>query len=476
MPTSNIKDLVPDRPITLYRAGGKIARFQVTLVATCLGQMRQHFSNTLEDIWLYWKGEHLEYYEQEDKMRLVAEEFLAAYSEALPAEWISHWNDLDSTITKKAYEIHALDLTGISMPELKAHYDQLLATKRSFWALSIFIDALDAGDDHTAIEKIAARHALSSGEVETLLSADFPAYITAWEQELYQVAQGRKSIEQVIEKFFWIRTDYLHFAELDEEYIREEAARAHNVPWVSPRDTRAEILKAHNLATNPLEVFRVLTEWRDTRKRINFTALYALMRILTELLRRYEIPGELLRWKLPHEAEALFTTSLSNEHLERITERSDTSMLLRVQEDGSYVFIEGEDADTAHKELLSRRPQEDSKELKGSIASRGKVQGRVRIVPHPDSPSGKLMQKGDILVTSMTRPEFLPLMKIAGAIVTDEGGITSHAAIVSREMRIPCIIGTRNATEVLKDGDMVEVDADQGIVRVIERGRGNVYK
>lgn len=98
-------------------------------------------------------------------------------------------------------------------------------------------------------------------------------------------------------------------------------------------------------------------------------------------------------------------------------------------------------------------------------ASHGKVKGVVKIINVPaDFPK---LKPGDILVAPMTRPEYLPLMKIAGAIVTDEGGVTCHAAIVSRELGIPSIIGTQVATEVLKDGDMVEVDADLGVVRKI---------
>jgi pyruvate,water dikinase len=77
------------------------------------------------------------------------------------------------------------------------------------------------------------------------------------------------------------------------------------------------------------------------------------------------------------------------------------------------------------------------------------------------------MNPGDILVSTMTRPEFVPLMKIAGGVVTNEGGITCHAAILSRELGKPCVIGTQTATEILKDGDFVEVDADEGLVRKI---------
>ena len=74
-------------------------------------------------------------------------------------------------------------------------------------------------------------------------------------------------------------------------------------------------------------------------------------------------------------------------------------------------------------------------------------------------------KRGDILVSPATNPNILPVMKIAAAIITDEGGITCHAAIVSREFKIPCVVGTKIATKVLKDGDLVEVDAEKGVVR-----------
>ncbi len=81
----------------------------------------------------------------------------------------------------------------------------------------------------------------------------------------------------------------------------------------------------------------------------------------------------------------------------------------------------------------------------------------------------KKMNKGDILVSIATNPDIVPAMKKAAAIITEQGGITSHAAIVSREFNTPCIIGTKIATKVLHDGDLVEVDADKGIVKIIKR-------
>ncbi|OIO27159.1 pyruvate, water dikinase, partial [Candidatus Micrarchaeota archaeon CG1_02_60_51] len=100
--------------------------------------------------------------------------------------------------------------------------------------------------------------------------------------------------------------------------------------------------------------------------------------------------------------------------------------------------------------------------LKGAPASPGKASGPVRVVT--DAKDGYKVKKGDVLVARMTSPDFVPAMKRAAAIVTDEGGMTCHAAIVSRELGVPCIVGTETATRVLKDGMVVTVDAVAGIV------------
>ncbi len=75
--------------------------------------------------------------------------------------------------------------------------------------------------------------------------------------------------------------------------------------------------------------------------------------------------------------------------------------------------------------------------------------------------------EGDIIVSPMTQPDFIPAMQKAAAFVTDEGGVVCHAAVIAREMKKPCIVGTKIATQIFKDGDLVEVDADSGIVRKI---------
>ena len=100
--------------------------------------------------------------------------------------------------------------------------------------------------------------------------------------------------------------------------------------------------------------------------------------------------------------------------------------------------------------------------LSGSPASPGIVTGVVKIIKDPKD--NDLVEKGDILVAPMTTPDFVPAMKRAVAIVTDQGGQTSHAAIVSRELGVPCVVGTQNATKKLKNHQLITVDASAGVV------------
>ena len=96
----------------------------------------------------------------------------------------------------------------------------------------------------------------------------------------------------------------------------------------------------------------------------------------------------------------------------------------------------------------------------------GKSVGKVRIALTPKDSNDLVV--GEILVTSMTSPDYVPAMRRSAAIITNEGGLLSHAAIMSREFGKPCIVGTKVATKLLKNCDMVEVDANNGIVRILK--------
>ena len=104
--------------------------------------------------------------------------------------------------------------------------------------------------------------------------------------------------------------------------------------------------------------------------------------------------------------------------------------------------------------------------ISGVSAYPGIIRGKVKIIF--SAVDFAKINEGTILVTSTTRPDYLPYMKKVAGFVTNEGGLLSHAAILARELKKPCIIGTKIATKVLKDGDEVEVDADKGVVNIIK--------
>jgi pyruvate,water dikinase len=137
--------------------------------------------------------------------------------------------------------------------------------------------------------------------------------------------------------------------------------------------------------------------------------------------------------------------------------------------DGVLEVFSGSEAEDVKKIELSKT--EDLMEVKvkdssiitrGSCASKGIVKGIARVILSPNE--YQRFKQGDILITSMTTPDYSMILQNAAAIVTDEGGLTCHAAIISRELGIPCITGTKNATKRIADGEVIKVDADKGTV------------
>jgi phosphoenolpyruvate synthase/pyruvate phosphate dikinase len=195
----------------------------------------------------------------------------------------------------------------------------------------------------------------------------------------------------------------------------------------------------------------------------------------TELIaKQNEINGDLIKSYSLDEIQLLLETG----------QKVDDSILLERQK--SYVIftqggaiqeITGEDEEV----ILERFKEPDfSKvtEIKGTIANNGKVIGKVNVVAarwdikYEDWLKELYSIKfndGDILLTETTSPDFVPLMKKASGIIADQGGMNSHAAIMSRELGVPCLVGTYYATRVLKTGDLIELDANMGIVKIIEK-------
>ncbi len=182
--------------------------------------------------------------------------------------------------------------------------------------------------------------------------------------------------------------------------------------------------------------------------------------LFDELARRINVSSSLIKDMREEEVrKAIFENSIDFASIE---ERIKKHVICSHGNDVGTILT-GKEADDFEKSFLN--VDIEQKEFKGRIACKGKGVGRARIVLSPKD--FHKMEQGDILVVMNTSPDFVPIMKRAAAIVAEEGGITGHVSVVSREFGIPAVVGISHITRVLRDGDMVEVDAEKGIVRKI---------
>jgi phosphohistidine swiveling domain-containing protein len=236
------------------------------------------------------------------------------------------------------------------------------------------------------------------------------------------------------------------------------------------KERREAIIAEHDLGDEVKEFIELgvrMLHWQDDRKKNLLCGVFFLNLLLDRIAETRDIPLELLKRYLPDE--------LTEDLLERFKEhegeaKARMELSIAVFKRGIsgmdvHIYTD-ETAERIIKEFKKKEKQEQMS-INGMPASRGKASGMVKVCRTKEDFAG--FEEGMVLVTSMTRPEFVPLMKKAAAIVTDEGGITCHAAIVSRELGVPCVIGTKVATKVLKDGDLVEVNANHGQVRKVEK-------
>jgi len=279
-------------------------------------------------------------------------------------------------------------------------------------------------------------------------------------------------------KWPWTQNNYLRAIILDKDYFTERVKEHSKKPkdvkkyianYISnlkkaqkEKEELMDELEFDDYLRLLVKMIDEFTLWQDRRKKANLVADHYIALFLQEANRRSGISMDLLEYTTGPELQDIFDSKEIN--MNAVKKRLELCGIAYTK-DSPEVF-DYKDAVILEKELDDFSQTDIFGDIHGTVANLGKTIGIARIINSPTE--FHKMKDRDILVTSMTRPEFIPIMKKASAIVTDEGGITSHAAIVSRELGVPCIIGTKVATKVLKDGDEIEVNANHGIVRKIE--------
>ncbi len=354
---------------------------------------------------------------------------------------------------------------------------RFLKTNCDFWSTSCFLDILDPFEAKiTDFIFGPKKQSISKEDLQILMTPVRSVYRTE-QSDLQAIRQkseentNTRVIEELLEehakKYWWIENDYEVVKRLTAQDFnkRMKETPAYTDPLKKIEEQKPVLIKKYGLdekQQSRLEQFLELAYLRDLRKKFNQIASYYLITFFRAVATKNHIPTVYADFLVVFDEYARFIQKDSSllDELRLRTHEGIWILIHSSEKRGEYHI---QTAGARKRFLETEKLFSGDRLVYGSTASLGKAIGPAKIVLRQGDFSK--FNEGDVLITGMTRPEFVPLMKKAAAIVTDEGGITCHAAIISRELGKPCVIGTQVATKTFKDDEIVEVNANHGFIR-----------
>ncbi len=299
------------------------------------------------------------------------------------------------------------------------------------------------------------------------------SFFSQEEKELRALAglpldKRKRALIRHCHKYFWLRNSYAGPKYLNEDdFIKrlkgfKKEKRVNNI---GRKNILIKKLKLKHSLKEKIKIIDFASVWQDERKADILRGITYLGKVVDELARRTRVRRDLLYYLGCREILNIKSLEDIKSFKEKLIARQRNTFILMQSEKEIISLPEDSQRILLLKQKLIKKQSKQNGAIHGSIANTGTAVGRVSICRGIESLSK--VRQGDVLVTSMTRPEFMPALKKAVAVITDEGGITCHAAIVARELNIPAVIGTKIATKILRDGMMVEVKGNHGIVNII---------
>jgi phosphohistidine swiveling domain-containing protein len=354
--------------------------------------------------------------------------------------------------------------------------------KEAFSVLTTPMELSFVGESRKELLEMIIRHLHSPRERKELFEKETPealAIIRATKPELY------RALVEYQQKYYWLQNSYGEWTILTIndffEFVRDalknqsikdlqtEYEKLENPEEIIARQNKwLNELRLPEKTVKEIEFIRKTTWLKDERKRHILKMLHPQYRFLHEFARRAGIEPKLMANALIQEIPYVVSKAFPVSKLE---ERRELSIYIAAPQNKS-LLVSGNEAVLFKQKLFGSGKSKTDQAIYGVVASQGTqpvVTGKVKVILNPKD---QTISEDEILVTSMTRPDFMPLMKSAKGFITNEGGITCHAAIVSREMNKPCIIGTKYATQVLQSGDEVEMRMNHGIITIKRRAVG----
>lgn len=306
---------------------------------------------------------------------------------------------------------------------------------------------------------------LSARETEELINRlNFPQKDNFYKKEEYELLNCADLIKHV-KKYEWINSRYGEFNPYTVEEAEKGLSKINQEKFFNNYNERKrklmqDIRQAKSILGKKdghiIDFLQFIVYYRTQRTDIMNKAGYLYASRLIKIAEEKDLSYQQLLCCLKNEICGKLPA------VNLIAERMADHAI--VMENGSIRCASGQEKEKI-KKIYSEKLT-GIKKIQGNTASKGLVRGTVKIINGRDDYAK--IKNGDILVASMTTPNMMPIMKKAFAFVTDEGGITCHAAIIAREMNKPCIIGTKIATKILRDGQVVVVDADKGVITIIK--------
>lgn len=447
--------------------------------------------------------------------QILPKDFLNEVNKKIYLDYIKNPKSLKTLIKRHLAVSSELDKLWLNynnpqkQKDLSTTYQRLIDTSLRWWHYGVIGEDKGGIIEREIIPKFAKRHKLSPAEAQNnfnILAHPQEQSVLTLERKCFleiclnilkdnkaKQLLAKKRYEDILKKnkiiknladfylknYFWIKTDFYQsqaftlpslFEEISNEIkermaddILEEREKI-KISFQEIHKNKQKFFKTFKLSAEDkidIEFSQLTSYWIDQRKLGMMKQLYYIFNIINQITEKYALSYDEISYYRVNELIDLLTSQKYLD-LEILQKRKTGCFIVFKKNSESKIFFS-----TAGESMLNIANQLKSKKIKGTIASKGKVDKVRGIAKIISNPSKENINGDEILVTSMTRVEYLPLMRKAKAIITDEGGIACHAAIVSRELGKPCIIGTKTATRLLKNGDELELDMKTGLIKVI---------
>ncbi len=397
------------------------------------------------------------------------------------------WKKRAAKLFENCRKINPSYLKTLTDNELKSCWKNFNKLGFLFWEVGILPELGAYGGEPILLKTLKKEKLPADKERQAFSVLSAPVDLSFYQEEerdilklmkQYGTKQFNKLLKKHQQKYFWLANSYFETKVLDKKFFLKrikEIKKTIVKPDEAIKDMQLHLRQAKaskRLVLDGLHNKKKIKKiadnlsyciwWQDHRKKYIFRYLHYFTLLINEFARRSKLSPRVFDLALVNEVQLYPPLRL----VAQLKKRKKDYYVAHFWKNNKRLYY-GKRAKSIYNRFWAKPGTVKTDKIEGTVvyAVKKPITGKVFLIK--EAKDIQKFPKGKILVTSMTAPEYITAIRKAKAIITDEGGITCHAAIVSRELKIPCIVGTKIATQVFRTGDKVEVDANKGIIRKI---------